>query len=373
MHYIVATHVFYNGKKEETYGPAHSIFDFLKRKGKKVSFIKHSLAGDCPAVIVLGSHTSRAGHPQGRILPDSFEQNSINFSYTKNITDRKKIYIGVDPINSVTGIFLKFFRLIKKNIYFTADYADKRFDNTLLNFIYHFLDRLCLLFADEAWCVSTRIAQKRESQGVPRKKIILLPNSPDIKADASSVKDHFSGELIIVANLTKAINLRAIFKAVSILKKTYPQTKLTIVGSGPEEQNFIALAKEMDLSKNVVFLGLEPHDEVIKLIKGSALGFALYTNESSWNVYGDSMKAREYAACGVPIVINDIPSTADDVKKYDAGLILKEIDSHKIIRFIERCYKDKNYYQKLCQNALKLGQDFDKDKILSKAVERYER
>lgn len=125
------------------------------------------------------------------------------------------------------------------------------------------------------------------------------------------------------------------------------------------------------LEDNIVFLGWKDHDEVLDILVKSFIGFALYTKNISWNKYGDSMKAREYVACGLPVIISDIPSNADDIKEYSAGLVVGDLSKAEIERvesFIEKCIIDIDFYRHMRNNAIRLGRDFDKDKILSELL-----
>lgn len=366
--YIVASHIFYTNNKLATYGPANSIVDFLVKKKREVYFIKHSLNNKINSFLydketVIGQFPVKYRD----ILLKSIRHCSINYSVIRHFIGKKNIiYIGIDPVNSLSGIVLRLLHKINKNIYFTADYADRRFDNFFLDQLYHFLDRICLKFADEVWCVSSRIVKKRIQQGVKRYKIKFVPNSPDqteipLKRTMTKTKN-----LIIVANLTKSLDLIPILEAFKITLKNHSDLCLQIVGSGPKENYFKEIVKNFGLEKKVKFLGQKNHLEVLKLIANSFLGFALYTLDNTWNLYGDSMKAREYIACGIPVIINNVPSTSDDIRDYNSGLVMKDVRPEGISNFINNCLENKNFYQSLRKNTLRLAKDFDKNTILTK-------
>jgi len=365
--YIIATHAVINETGKDTFGPAHSIEEFLLKKKKKVLFIMHSLYENNGSIAREKGKIIYESKPVKGMLRKSWAEISANWRLISKVKSRKTTFIAVDPINAVSGVLLKMFRRIDRLIYFTPDYADKRFDSGVMNAIYHAMDRLSLKFADENWCVSSRIMTKRKKQGAPESKIKFLPNSPEM----NKIPKHTSGKvkkLVIVSNLTKSLHLTPILDSLAPIFKKYPDVILEIIGGGQEENNFKKLVEKRRLQKKVFFVGQKNHDEVLKILSGSYIGFAIYTKENSWNVYGDSMKAREYAACGLPIIINDIPSTADDITSYSAGLVLSTIDKKKITNFITKCLNDKTYYLNLKENALKLGNDFDKDTILKKLL-----
>ena len=170
--------------------------------------------------------------------------------------------------------------------------------------------------------------------------------------------------MVIVSHLSKSLNLEPILKAIKLIAKKNPTLKLNIIGTGPEEDRFRYVVKKLKIEKNIKFLGQLDHKEVIEVVSKSFLGFAIYTDANSWNYYGDSMKAREYIAGGTPVVINNIPSTADDVKKYRAGKVLKKVSSREIAAFVSKCISNKKYYNELQGNALDMAKIFDKYTIL---------
>ncbi|MCX6808589.1 MAG: glycosyltransferase [Candidatus Berkelbacteria bacterium] len=366
MIYIIATHSVYKNNTE-AFGPANSIAAFLAAKKQKVLFLKHALEGSKESVAILPDQSvEKIELPGNGILSRGIREIKLNLKFSASEKE-ENIFIGVDPINGFAGSLLKILGKTDKFIYLTADYIEKRFNNWFLNACYHLADRICLLFSDEVWSVSSRIMNKRKRQGVPDRKNKLIVNSPDFHSIKR--KDYNGNQnLVVISPLSKALNLSPIINSLKPLFSKYLKLKLEIIGSGEEEENFKQMVHDQELEEEIHFLGWKQHDEILDIMCSSFLGFALYTGAASWNVYGDSMKAREYVACGLPVIINEIPSTAEEVKSYHAGLVLSSISETKITNFVEKCLTDKEYYLSLRENALKMGQDFDKTKILSELL-----
>jgi glycosyltransferase involved in cell wall biosynthesis len=366
--YIIASHIAYSKNGSETFGPANNICDFLLDKNKDFIFIKHCLSGHRQSEISSKSGVLRVGKFYNKnIVIGSLEKIVINL---KNANKKGVVFIGIDPVNGISGVALKLFKRTKCFIYLTPDYTEVRFKNSVLNKAYHLMDRICLKYADEVWSVSTRIVKKRRLQGVPDSRNKFLPNSPDFNSIKRLGYDG-NNKLVIVSPLSKALDFGPVIEIIKKVSRKYSDIKLQVVGSGDEENVFKKMAEQSGVEKNVTFLGWRSHDEVIKIISESFLGFALYTKFASWNRYGDSMKAREYVACGIPVIISDIPSTAEDISGYGAGLVVGEMNDQEVNRvclFIEKCIDDKSFYNSLRNNALKMGKDFDKNKILSELL-----
>lgn len=368
MKYFLATHVGYDSSNSVVYGPAEHVFDYLRLKNKTIWSISHPLYFKGYSFTLDNKNNKRNlfnNNNEGFVI-GSLKHIHSNLKTINSLRNKEKIYfIGVDPINGLSGILLKIFNISKKFVYLNADYADERFENKILNTIYHFLDRLCLLFCDEVWCVSSRIVNKRIKQGKPENKVKLLPNSPNIKDFKLNNNKKRDYRFVIVTNITKSLNLKPILESLKSLSVNHNNVALDIIGSGDSEEYYKQMVNKMGLEKKVFFLGPKSHDEVISILPNYFLGFAIYTTANNFNYYGDSMKAREYVASGVPTIINNIPSTADDIKKYEAGLVIDEVNSKEITEFIEKCISDEKYYSKFYKNALKMAKDYDKENILT--------
>src|SRR5690606_6446004 len=72
------------------------------------------------------------------------------------------LYVGVDNFNAFWGVILKKLGWVKEVVYYTIDYVPVRFQNPVLNDVYHWMDKFCVRNADVVWNVSPRIAEGRE-------------------------------------------------------------------------------------------------------------------------------------------------------------------------------------------------------------------
>lgn len=373
MNFTIAAHVgFVNGV--DSFGLTSHVIEYLKSNKQKYLYIKHCLHGKDQSQIETESFEVKVGISRfhnAHIFLRTLENVLINVNriYSSILDDI--IFIGINPVNSISGAILKYTKRIKRNIYICADFADNRFNNIILNFAYHLFDRIALNCADEIWCVSSRIKKKRIEQGVPKNKLRLLPNSPYF-ASVPKVSHNKNHNLIVVTHLNKSFDLGTILNIIEILSREGVSLTLTVVGFGPEECRLKKMTSTSSISKLVRFTGHLSHKEVLDEISKSFLGIALYTSENPWNYYGDSMKAREYAAAGIPLIINSIPSTSDEVLKYNAGLVTDESTSiTEICDFIKKCIYDQKYYLKLRNNAKTLGKAYDKKAILDYLFKKY--
>jgi len=332
---LLVSHV-YSTKSGPVYGPVDVINNYLlTRKKFNLYLIKYNLNSIIPIPIKSIIET---------IL-----------TIIKSIIFKTNLYIGIDPLNAISGVILRKFGLVSKTIYYCVDYTPTRFANKFLNNIYLWSDKFCANNSDEVWNVSRRIIDLRIKQRIQNEKIKYIPNSSKF-LDCPRVPDNKinKNQIVMVTGQTHNPVVDLVLKSFSIVIRDFPALKLKIIGVGKKR-----------LQKNVEFLGQLTNEDLLKVVSESYLALAIYTfsKDYSWITYGDSKKAREYLACGVPVIITDVVGTSDEVKKYNAGIVIKaKID--ELTNAIEKLMLDRKYWKTCRENAIKLGRDFDTDLIL---------
>lgn len=371
---VVASHARFEQDGEPTHGTGSEIGTFLQKGGLEHFFIKHSLYKGFPSLVEEFDKKKLIRRFYGlKNLPfllRVIQEQIINFYFVLKPKKPINLFVGIDPLNAFSGVLAQKIKKVKKTVFYTADYAHKRFKNPIMNWLYHSLDRFGIKNADQVWNVSTRITQHREKQGVPKRKNLFVPNTPEFRKTKrlpySKIKKH---GLVIVAHLTRAIDCPLIVKAIKNLSGKYKDISLSVIGSGPYEEELKRLTQRLNLTDKISFLGRKPHQDVLKILPQNAVGLALYTKDHPWTEFGDSMKTREYLACGLPVITTNVTSTADDVKKTEAGFVirLKEKEFEKVI---DKLFSDKKLYLEMRKNAIDLARKYDFSVIIERALNK---
>ena len=236
--------------------------------------------------------------------------------------DKVSLFIGVDPLNALSGVILKKLGIVRYLVYYTTDFSERRFKNYLLNKLYFAIDKICMLSADQTWNVSSRITALRKSQGLSDKKNLFIPNVPSTDYIAFLEKPKSKFTLVTLGVIDSQLDNFGIIDAVKELIPRYPQIKLKIIGSGPLENEYKEYVSKHGVTENVLFLGSLNHNDALREIATSGIGLALYNGKWGFNYFGDSMKCREFFCYGLPVLTTDSHSTVDDIKKYDAGIVV---------------------------------------------------
>lgn len=376
INYCIVTHIVINKSNSEISGPAHTIAYFLEKRQQPFIFIRHSIYSEGATLVTYFDGKSKRDEifKRKKLLGELGKrlwEGWITLKLLFRFSDKKSyIYIGVDPLNALWGLLLKQFGKIKILIVFTVDYAKERYENTLHNKIYHFLDRLSSSNSDLTLAVSNRILDLRRRQGIPEDKLIWLPNSP-----TSSRTKHLISKtanpynLILVSTELSVETFITLLNVVKKLSESFSRVKLTIICLPVVEEKLKVTVEKLGLFSHVVFLGTMSHDKLFETIANNGIGIAFYANNNPWEYYIDSMKTRDYLALGLPVIISGDNGTAEDIEKNNAGIRI-EVSKKELEQAIRVLFIDKKLYSRLRVNALVLAHKRDSEKILNKLFNR---
>lgn len=323
---VIASHAaLVDGRFHEM--PVGTLLEILNRKSKTYYYLRHSLSGDfeSQAYFYQKGKVSQKYNLKVwlKLAPIRYMTELLaTIGFVRRLTT-PITYIGVDPLNALAGVWLKKTGRVDKLVFYCADYADKRFENSLMNRVYHYIDQYVIKRADFVWNVSTRIHQKRTSQGLPESTNILVPNVPDIDLSKYKARRH-QYDLVTLGLLDVQFDFSNLLKAVKVLKKNYPKIHVKIIGDGPKRSSYESQVKRQHLSKYFTFYGFVDHARALELISTSGVGLALYNGRWNFNYYGDSMKCREFFAFGLPVLTTDTHSTVEEIEKVNAGAVTNQ-------------------------------------------------
>jgi len=365
---LLLSHFNYS-KAGPIHGPVHTLASYLQRKKISYTYIGYPLYVGEKSLLTRFNGKKENNKTFGTsfklplVLQYLFEiYHTLNFLRHND----KDLVVAVDPLNALAAVFGEKLGLTKKVVFYTVDYTPNRFSNNFLNTLYHKIDNFCIKNVDEVWNVSNRIVEKRREQGVSNFKNKYVPNAPSFKVGKAlpiNKIDRFN--IMMVTGITHSPAFTMVIKAISGLLDKYPKIKLSLIGSGSYEIELKDKINHSRLDNHVEFLGQLDHESLLNTLPKGGIGLAIYTSDYSWVNYGDSMKAREYLLSGLPTIITDVVSTGDDIKKYDAGLVIKPTEKD-LKNAIIKLMQNKKYWIKKRNNALALAQEQDIDKILDR-------
>jgi glycosyltransferase involved in cell wall biosynthesis len=272
-----------------------------------------------------------------------------------------------DPFNLFSGHILKRMGFVRLLVFHSADYSDRRFGNAVLNRIYQSLYRKALKNADVVFAVSIRMFQRcRELLGKDADKVIFFPNAPRFAKTPKRQTRKQANTVILAGHLIRDLDYRIVLEAIADLKARYPRILLKIVGEGEGAGIIGSLVEKMDIRENVILAGALSQEEALREISQSDIGLTCYTDGVTWNFYRDSIKIRDYAACGLPVVSDNTTSTALDAHQHGCCLLYENKEGLK--RGISTLLDNKDFYDKTSENALAWARKNDSETIFERSL-----
>ena len=363
------------------YGAGHALRDYLlSKKTKLISCVFLPLASQRNVFITTHkqnklSFTQTMDRSKNLGVLDYFIDVAtiIAFVFKQKPYD---VYVGCDPLNCVSGLMLKSIGRVRKVIFYSIDFVPIRFENKLLNFIYHQLEIYCVKNSDEVWNVSPRIAEGREkflklsASKYPQQVVPIGVWSDKIKKrPLNKIKKH---QILFVGHLLEKQGVQMILDALPGVIKKIKDVQFIIVGGG-EYMNFLeAKVKKLSLDKYVTFSGwISDREQIDTMMSESAIAVATYKPEKkqlyNFTYYADPTKLKDYLSAGLPVVLTDISHNAQEIAEKKCGVLVK-YDKAEIAEAIIELLSDEKNLAQYRKNALNYAKEFGWSNIFDKAT-----
>lgn len=340
----------------------------LSLKGSKIednSFFESSVGEE-----IVGKKMAK--RKDTNILISSFYDSMLTFFWALRI-GRSDLFIGIDNLNAIVGIMLKKSGLVKKVVYYTIDYFPTRFENKILNLVYHWIDKLCVENADEIWNVSGKMVSAREKNGIVSKNQYTVPIGIWYKnAPRKEFSEIDKKKLIFVGHLLEHMGVDLVVAAMPQILKEIPGVKLEIIGGGQEEENLKKLSKKLEMDKHIKFWGwVRNRNKLEEIMSDGAVGLATFNTEilDEKVKNADPGKIKDYMLLGMPVIATNALSTGPEIEKLRCGLII-DYKISDLTRAVIQLLGSEKLLKEYRENALKYVLQFDYNRIFEKNLRR---
>jgi phosphatidylinositol alpha-1,6-mannosyltransferase len=171
---------------------------------------------------------------------------------------------------------------------------------------------------------------------------------------------NINGQPVIttLARLEKRKGHAYILSVVARLKLEYPNILYIIAGSGVEFENLKKITSELDIVKNVVFLGDINENQKKYLFKNTNLMVMPTLDESKKNsIEGFGIAYLEAAYYGIPSIASNVGGTPEAVIHNETGIIIS--DMSELYNSLKELLSNKSKLNELGQKAkLRAENDF---------------
>jgi glycosyltransferase involved in cell wall biosynthesis len=199
------------------------------------------------------------------------------------------------------------------------------------------------LSSDRFVATNHLIADELIAAGVPANRITKLPNGVEI--DSVRAKLDFSlndpVRLVFVGRLHAQKGLDVLLTAFKQLLSHHPQwhLHLQLLGDGPLREDLVALADDLGIASHVDFIGMT--ERVPEYLQQADI-FVLPSRAE-----GHSNALLEAMACGLPVVVSDIPANLDVVEGGRNGLVFAVDDPRSLSAALARLLEQRELRARL--------------------------
>ncbi len=228
--------------------------------------------------------------------------------------------------------------------------------------------------ADGVTAVSRFLADKTNVQYKIEKHIEVIPNFVDIekfrRQDDEKTKcfrNNFAPNdekvLIHISNFRALKRVQDVIRILDDVRKKM-DTKLILVGDGPERSECEILARELELSEHVRFMGKQ--DALVELLSVSDL-FIMPSQSESFG-----LSALEAMSCGVPVISSSVGGLPELNLHRETGFISEIGDIERMSKYAVELLSDKKKYDHFSANARKRAEEFSEERIVPMYEKFYE-
>ena len=227
--------------------------------------------------------------------------------------------------------------------------------------------------SDGVTAVSRFLKEKTLTNYNIEKDIEVIYNFIDIekfKPEESNIfRKHIApnGEKVLVhtSNFRIVKRVTDTIRVLEKVKKEIP-AKLVLVGDGPDRSECERLARELDLQKDVIFLGKQ--DGLTEILNAADI-FLMPSQSESFG-----LSALEAMACGVPVVSSSVGGLPELNIHNETGYISEIGDIDRMAKYAVELLTNEKRYKSFSKNSRERAvKNFDKNLIVPKYVAYYEK
>lgn len=354
------------------------IFYLNREKNVYIANIRHSFSDAKDRFSILKIYIN--GKKQRSIkssdyysLPDSlihFKELIFTMKWILSSKEKFDVYIGIDGLCTLFGLILKKLGKCRKVIYWSTDFVPfNRFKDKWKNFLYHKVNTFSCKNSDEVWDLSPRMAKGRKKYLKVKYKDYKLHRIVPYgvwtdRIKAISYDKCQKHTLVFMGHLLKKQGIDMIIKKIPDIMREIPNFELKIIGDGNYKNQLERLVDILEVKNYCTFLGRVSDRRYRQEIAKSAVAIAsYYVGKNSYTYYADPGKVKTYLACGVPVLLTNLPWNAKEIENNKCGIIIKDDGSDLVSNLIK--IMDPLINKEYRKNAIKYAQNFDYEKIFS--------
>lgn len=183
---------------------------------------------------------------------------------------------------------------------------------------------------------------RRHRTGIPLDEFPFVPKDPPPDG---------AWHLVQACRLITKKGLPTTLRAFADFSRTYPGSRLTVAGEGPDEANLRRQAGELGISDQVSFAGFLPQPELRKLFAGAHLFVHPSETGPDGNQEGVPNSMLEAMATGLPVLATRHGGIPEAVESGRSGLLVSERDDAALAGAMRQLASEPDLYRSMSKEA----------------------
>lgn len=218
------------------------------------------------------------------------------------------------------------------------------------NKFYSFIVKYLLNKADAIVAQSSNTRNNTIKYYNPEKEIdiIPLPFHPPVLPKTSRKELNLNDDDFIIITCGRLVKRKALDVVISALSKVNTdKVKFLIMGDGPEKDYLKQLSNELNLDKNVLFLGFVDEEKKFRYYNVADVFALTSLHEGFGIVYMEAMY------CGLPVICSNNGGQTDFLKHRENAIIIDVGDIEACAEGIRELMENKVLYKNMAENNKK--------------------
>jgi len=216
--------------------------------------------------------------------------------------------------------------------------------------------------ASRVICPSAYLAGMAVSWGVPRERVVVVPNpAPDLpplpSRAGARAEVGIDGPLLAFAG--RIGRQKALEVALQALREA-AGVSLLVAGDGPEREEMERRAADLGLAGRVRFLGSLPREKVLELFRAADASLL----SSAWENFPHTVV--ESLAVGTPVISTDVGGVAEIVRDRENGLLVPAGDPRALAAAIVSFFGEPGLRERLAAAAAPSVAEYGREEILGR-------
>lgn len=166
--------------------------------------------------------------------------------------------------------------------------------------------------------------------GVDAARITIVSNTPPIDrwqgAETGTAQAADDGlHLVYLGNLDGSRGIDTAIRAVAVIKAQGRQARLSIIGTGPNIDQYRELVRSLGVSEQVAITGRLEFSKVEAIMGQANVGLIPHYGTGAWNTTIPN-KLFDFMSMGKPVIVSSVRPTERIVQATQCGLVFKERD-----------------------------------------------